>query len=65
MEEQYEITPSVNFMHWSVGVKVEIPRKTKHNYHLWILKLRFLCFAIQIARRNEQRVAKTKEKIDV
>lgn len=50
---------SVDWFHWSIGFKFERPRHTKHNFDLWIFKLRFLCFGWAIHRRNTERVAKT------
>lgn len=57
-QKNWEVEPSLDWMHWSAGVKVEIPRHTKHNFHRYIIKLRLLCFGVAFKRLNDGRVPK-------
>lgn len=57
-QRRWQLSGSVNYLHWSVGLKLEIPRATKHNYQRWSIKVRVLCFGAQLTRLNDTRVPK-------
>lgn len=58
VEKRWEFSSSVDYLHWSIGGKLERPRASKHTYHRWIFKLRLLCFGVALKRLNETRVPK-------
>lgn len=55
---RWELEPSQNFCHLSLGLKVEIPRHTKHNHHRYIITVRVLFWGLSLKRLNEQRIPK-------
>lgn len=62
-KSRWELEPSVDWLHLSLGIRLEIPRHTKYNFHRWVLKIRVLFFGLALKRKNDHRVAKAPKQV--
>lgn len=60
VSERWGCGANVNWLHLSVGIKLELPRNTKHTHVRWAVKLRLLFWGVYLTRKNEKRIAKNK-----
>ena len=58
----WEAGVAFEWKNWALPlrIEVEVPRRTKYTYHLWVVHFSFLCFHAAYARKHVERVPKQK-----